>query len=181
MSRRNELSDYINQNLYVKGVLIGIDKPNKKNHHQAGLIFGSVELPNEDIQLDHVVIAVPEKYINANDLQLYNVYGFTAKVGTYRKMKRIHGVNVSVKAYHLMDLNWRRFEELEPEVPKDLTRYLKNRMSALRRRNVPIDLDKVNEILATLKEGEREQYVQTITMTMSKNNVTHADIMNAIY
>lgn len=181
MSKREELAPYNNERLYVEGVLIDITKPNKKNHHKAGLVFGSVYLPNEDIELDHIVIAVPETFTRNKEIELFNKYGFTAEVGSYYKKKNILGTLASVKAYHLQDINSRRFETIEPVVKSDLSRYLKNRLSSLHRRGVPVDMTELNYALREKKEGERELYLKKIMMTLNKKDVTHADIMNAIY
>lgn len=181
MTRREELAKYNNERLYVEGVLIDINQPNQKNHHKYGLVFGSVNLPNEEIEIDHVVIAVPESFMNKHDLSLYNKYGFTAKVGTYYKRKVILNTPANVRAYHLTDINARRFTELTKNKPDDLSRHLKNRIASLQKRGLPIDIGELNRILRSKNEGEREQYLNNITKTMSKSDISHADILNTIY
>lgn len=181
MSRREELSHYVNERLYVEGVLIDINKPNKKNQYRAGLVFGSVNLPNEKIELDHIVISVPESFIYKHELKIYNKYGFTAKVGTYTKRKYILGTPVHTKSHHLTDINQNRFAELEPKCPENLSRHIKNRLATFQRNNMPINMVELNKILRTLNEGERERYLSNIAMTTKRKDITHADILDSIY
>lgn len=181
MSRREELSSYVNERLYVEGVLIDINKPNKKNQYRAGLVFGSVKLPNEKIELDHIVISVPESFIYKNELKVYNKYGFTAKVGTYTKRKHILGTSVHTKSHHLTDINQNRFKELEPLCPPELSRHIKNRLATFQRNEMPINMLEINRILRELNEGERERFLSSIAMTTKRKDITHADILDSIY
>lgn len=181
MSRREELAQYNNERLYVEGVLIDINQPNKKNKYRTGLVFGSVSLPNENIELDHVVISVPDNFVEKHEMKLFNKYGFTALVGSYSKKKIILGTPVQAKAYHLVDINQNRLREIEGGKPEDLSRHLKNRLTSLHKRGVPIDMIELNRLLRDKKEGEREQYLNTLSITLTKKDITHADILNEIY
>lgn len=181
MSRREELSQFVNERLYVTGVLIDINKANKKNKYRTGLVFGSVYLPNEDIEIDHIVIAVPESFVVKNSLKLYDKYGFTAKVGTYNKQRYILNTPVSTKSHHLTEINQNRFEKLKPNKPEDVSRHIKNRLSSFHKNDVPINMSAINTVLRNLKEGERERYLNNISMTTRRKNVSHADILESIY
>lgn len=181
MSKREELAPFNNERLYVEGVLVDINAPNHKTHNQAGLVFASVLLPNEKIELDHVVISVPPSFIQKHNIELYGKYGFTAEVGSYYKRKYIMGIPAKTKAYHLQKINEYRFKTLEPQQPEDISRHLKNRLASLHRRNCPINIVELNYLLREMKEGERERTLQNITKAMTKKSVTHADIMNEIY
>ena len=181
MTRREELAKYNNERLYVEGVLIDINQPNKKNSNRLGLVFGSVSLPNEKMELDHVVISVPDNFAERHELQLFKKYSFTALVGSYNKRKMIMGTPVQAKAYHLVDINHKRFEEIQPNQPEDLSRHLKNRLASIQRQGVSINMVELNRILRGKKEGEREKYLSTLSKTLTKTDVTHADILNTIY
>ncbi len=181
MTTRNELAEYNNQRLRVEGVLIAIDRPNKKNRYNAGLVFGSVNLPHQDIELDHIVIAVSEGFINRNQLELFKKYSFTAKVGKYFKRKRRLNMLANVTAYHLQDLNENRFEQMQVKKPKEFSKYLITRISKLYRNHDTINISKLNELLLDMYEGEREEYINNLNMTTLKRSVTHADIIDELY
>src|SRR5699024_10587238 len=136
---------------------------------------------NEDIEIDHVVISVAEKFAEKHGLKLFTKYGFTALVGSYNKRKIILGTPVQVKAYHLVDINQRRCEELEARRLSEHSGHVKYRLSSLHKRGVPIDMFELKRILREKKEGEREQYLNTLSTTLIRKNVTHADILNTIY
>lgn len=181
MSNREELSNYVNERLYIEGVLIDINKPNKKNKFRAGLVFASVCLPNENIELDHIVIAVPESFIYKHELRIYDKYAFTAKVGTYSKRKYILGTPVNTKSHHLTDINQNRFKKIKPSCPEDLSRHIKNRLATFQKNQLPINMPEINRILRELNEGERERYLSNISMTTKRKDITHADILDSIY
>lgn len=181
MTTRQELKPYNNQRLRIEGVLIDIKRPNRKNKYQAGLVFGSVKLPHQNIELDHIVISVTSGFVNRNDLQLFNKYTFTAEVGKYFKRERVLNIYANVTAYHLQHINENKFDAIEVNTPDTFSLYLQNRLLNLETRLTNIDIPKLKEHLLTLNEGAREQYVSNISMTMEKNNITHTDIMNELY
>lgn len=181
VDQRSILEPHVGKRLFVEGILIDITSPNKKNHYTYGLVFASVNLPNENLELDHVVIPVKKDFTQLHDLKIYTKYGFSALVDTYEKTKSIEGIFVQAKAYQLNSINRNRFYEAAPLNGKPLSLYLQNRLRRLNQMNLPIDIDQLGTVLQKKAQGEREQYMGQLTTTLQKTNVTQANILDTLY
>lgn len=184
---RHELRPFVKQRVFVKGVLVDIRKPNQKNKNTYGLVFASIHLPNENIELDHAVIAVSQSFINKNDLKLYDIYEFTALVGTYDHSRYFKNLNVSVmtKAYQLTTINFKRFKPsyFEESLVNTLSLYLKNRVN--QKSSLSIFKQTPEELTQTLlnlpNSGEREEYVNTLSKARQAVKLNTDYILNICY
>lgn len=181
VDQRSILEPHVGKRVFVEGVLIDITTPNKKNHFTYGLVFASVNLPNEKLELDHVVIPVKKDFTQLHELKIYTKYGFSALVDTYEKTKNIEGVLVQAKAYQLNNINKNRFNESVPLHGKPLSIYIQNRLRRLSIMKLPIDIDQLGTVLQKKAQGEREQYIGQLTTTLQKTNVTQANILDTLY
>lgn len=181
MTRRLALAPYVGQRLYAEGILIDINKPNKKNGHTFGLVFASITLPNEKLELDHVVIPVTKAFINKQKPVIFTKYAFTACVSSYTKLSRLQGVLVNIDAYQLKDINAKRFDKISAKKPK-LSLFLENKLKKIDQHQYHhLNTHALRTILLKKNEGEREEYMMQLTLTLQKRSVTRADILNELY
>lgn len=181
LDQRLTLEPFVGQRLFVEGVLIDINNPHKKNGYTYGLVFASVTLPNERMELDHVVIPVDKRFMAQHQPKLFTKYRFTALVDSYTKIKKIYGISAHVRAYQLNHINSKRFAQADLSVPTELSIYIQNKLRRFASSNLQLNVDELGRILSTKPEGERERYLNQLTMTLQKTSVTRADLLNELY
>lgn len=179
--RRLTLEKHVGKRLLVEGILIDIHQPNQKNGYKYGLVFASVHLPNEKDQLDHVVIPVNKQFIMIHEPTRFKKYRFTALVESYTKINYLYGIAAHVKAYQLNNINTRRFDEMDTIYSPHLSYYIQNTLRRLDTSNLPININELSIIILNKKEGQREKYLNQLTMTLRKPTVTKAEILDKLY
>lgn len=179
---RYELAPYDKQRLCVYGILIDTIPASRRTKNKTGLVFASVHLPNEGIELDHIVIAVPKSFIATHKLELYSCYKFTAVVSKYYHNK-IHPElrrKIMTENYQLTDLNENKFSKVDSYLDdNDLTIYQENRIITLSERDdIPYNEDLLLDIIKNLpNNGQREMRIEQMKENYQKNQQTKQEII----
>lgn len=182
---RLELAKYSNQRVSACGVLIDIIPATNRTKNKLGLVFASVNLPNNEIELDHVVIAVPKSFRARHTLKLYNSYKFTALVKKYYH-NRIHPElkrKIMTENYQMIDINERKFYDVtDVQKTNDITKYQKNRLKAFAQRpDVPYSFEALCETIQAMpNNGQREMWIENLKESYKKHSASKQVIVATI-
>lgn len=180
---RYQLAPYFNQRVCVRGVLIDIIAPSAKNKNKPGLVFASVRLPNEQIELDHVVIQVDNSFLNRTDIQLFKTYQFTAVVKKYFHNKYDHELKFTIMAenYQLVNINENRLKTYN-ERNQAFSSYQKQRIEDIaQRQDIPYSKEQAIDVLIELpNNGSREKWLDDIKRTYRKNTLSKRKIQRTL-
>lgn len=176
MDTRDALRPYKHQRLSFEGVLVDITLPTKKNHHEYGLVFGSVYAPNECIELDHVVITCNKATFNRARLELYKRYKFTAMVDSYKRANRIAGTLAQTEVFMLTDIKAHRINEIETSRLTQPSLFVLNRIqTSMLCETRPVAHTEEELLTLALREpndGSVERFIDAYT---KQNQVTEFD------
>lgn len=185
MDKREVLRPYKKQRLGFEGVLVHIMQPNKRNGYTFGLVFASVYAPNEQIEIDHVVIEMDRASFGLTRLELFKRYGFTAKVSAYQKAGPILGILVQQECFMLEKINPKKMVELEESKIPQPTEYIKTRIkNVMLCKHTPVE--HTEEELVTMvqnmpNDGRVEEFMNEYTRRYQGKKVDSFDIIQAIY
>lgn len=187
MDKRSALQPYKKQRLLFEGVLVHAIEPNKKNGYTYGLVFASVYAPNEDIELDHVVIQMDKGSFKLNRFTLFKRYEFTAKVTTYWKPGPIMGVLVQQECCMLEQINVNKIHMIEESQLTQPTLYIRNRVRnilASKCEDVQVRYTETQlfDILTTTpNDGSVEEFMNVYTKSHQIAKVDAFDIQKVVY
>ncbi|OMF76675.1 hypothetical protein [Paenibacillus glucanolyticus] len=183
MDTREELRPYRNRKLGLEGVLIDVIEPNAQNKQTYGLVFGSVYAPNERIELDHAVIKVNKYAYQASNVKLFNRYRFTAFVESYRKVKKIEGIEALSECYMLVRPHI--IEVMENSNLQQPTQFVKSRIECImmcKSSCIQHNEAELYEMISNLKnDGDVEEFIGNYTRRYQHKKVTQHDIRYTIY
>lgn len=182
--RREALRPYKHQRLGFEGVFIHVIPPMKRNGYKYGLVFASVYAPNEQIEIDHVVIQMNPAEYHACDLELFSRYYFTAEVGTYFKTGFIMGTIAQQEYFMLKDINTHRLEKIESSHMTQPTAYVRARIKTTLRCKTtpPMHTEKqLLEIVTNLpNDGSVERFINEYTQLYQHERYTKHDIIQML-
>lgn len=187
MEKRSALRPYKKQRLFFEGVLIHIILPNKKNGYTHELVFGSLYAPNEQVELDHAVIAIDNGTFQLNKFELFKRYTFTAKVAIYRKTGPIMGIPVQQECCMLEQINPNKIHMVETSHLTQPTLYIQTRIrnilsSKSETAQMRYSKDELLDIVTTRpNDGSVEQFMSVYTKSHQVAKIDAFDIIKVVY
>lgn len=185
MSHREILEPYLGQRVYLTGIVTHIDEPSERTKFKYNLVVTSICMPNEDIEIDHAVIAVSRKFFDEHKPALFQKYGFTASIASYIKPKMLLGIKVNSKAYDFREINKNKWSKLPLERTPTLSIYLERKIQTFVKQTHITGYAALKRTLLNKTEGQRERHIddmeQQIHHMTKTANLTKKDVVSVLY